>query len=343
MPNPPTRPHEAVGPLLACAIADAYGAGFEMTSAAYVKKHNRMEGYIPHPKFTQRAANAYTDDTQMAVGLAEHLLNERAFNQLELATTWVDTFHRDQRTGYSGNFYAFLCQTKTGAEFVEGIRPDSTKNGGAMRAFPVGFHRDPWKVRDLAMMQASLTHATWGGMMAAAAAALLFHHRYHRLGTKADVVPFLNKWVPGVDWGLAVLAPGDAPMAGSATDGGATVQRAVAVFLEGQSLADVIQMAVALGGDTDTVAAIAAPAAAVCQETRNALPAKIIADLENGAFGLDYLIDLDAKLRAKFLRLDQPASVKARGKSKATKKVQQAAESGTVPAPDEGPCDFLFR
>lgn len=342
MPNSFPRADEFIGPLLAMAIADAYGAGFEMTSATYVKKHNRMEGYIPHPKFTQRASNAYTDDTQMALALAQHLLADRDCNHLSLANTWVEGFHRDQRTGYSGNFYAFLCQTTTGAEFVEGIRPDSTKNGGAMRAFPVGFHRDPWKVRDLAMMQASLTHATWGGMMAAAAAALLFHHRYHRLGTKADVVPFLNKWVPGVDWGLAVQTPGDAPMAGPATDGVATVQRAVAVFLGGHSLTDVIQTAVALGGDTDTVAAIAAPAAAVCQETRNALPVKLISDLENGAFGRDYIDDIDGKLRAKFPRLDQPASVKAKA-PRVAKKAKEATESLPVPPQEEGPCDFLFR
>jgi len=331
MPNP--NPPEPIGPLLACAIADSYGAGFEMTSAAYVQKHNRMTCYIPHPKFAWRAANAYTDDTQMALAVADHLRTGETATPWVLAGHFTQAFHRDQRTGYSSNFYNFLLGATTATDFLSGIRPDSTKNGGAMRAFPVGFLRDPWKVRDVAMMQASLTHATWGGMGAAAAAALLFHHRYHRLGTKADVVAFLDKWVPGFDWGLGTRGA----VTGAPTDGVATVQRAVAVFLEGQSLADVIQRAVALGGDTDTVAAIAAPAAAVCQETRNAIPQVLYDDLENQAYGRDYIRGVERDLLAKFPRLDQP-------KAKVAKRVKQAkAPEVTTPEEGEGPCDWMFR
>lgn len=324
---------DPIGPLLACALSDSYGAGFEFATAKFIQKHNRVERYIPHPKFNQRPATCYTDDTQMALGLAEHMLSDDKWTPLALATRWVEGFHRDQRTGYSQHFYDLLMVTVTGQELLASIQPHSAKNGGSMRAFPIGFLTDPEEVRDKAMMQASLTHATWGGMSAAAAAALMFHHRYHRLGPKSDLVPFLNKWVPDIDWGVGVKAQG------SPTGGVPTVQKAVAVFLEGHSLTDVLHLAVSLGGDTDTIAAIAAPAAAVCPETRNALPPIFHDGLENGTYGRDYLKGIDERLLVKFPRRDQVPVVrppKPPAKSKARSKVPVAAE-------DEGPLDFLFE
>lgn len=315
-----------IGPLLATAIADAYGCGFEFASAAYIRKHNRMLDYIPHPKF-QRVEGTYSDDTQMALGLVEHMLSDDPWTPLNLANRWVTGFHRDQRMGYSKGFYEFLLKTTTGAAFLEGIQPHSIKNGGAMRAFPCGLLSKASEVCDRAMFQASLTHATYEGMHAAAAAALTFHFCYHQLGTREELGPFLEKWLPGTDWMTVDKRPGNG------TEGIPTVQKALSVLKRGMSLADVIQMAVALGGDTDTIAAIVAPSAAVCVAVRNAVPDTLYMKLENGTYGASYLRGLDVKLQAKFPR---GGAVPAR-----KSKPQKAAAPPRDPALD-GPLDFLF-
>ena len=325
-----------LGPLEACAIADAYGAGFEFASTAFIRKHNRMVDYIPHPKFT-RPVNAYTDDTQMAMGVALHLLSDLPWTAEAVAECFVRGFHRDPRKGYSQGFYDILAKVKTGAEFLTTILPHSTKNGGAMRAFPIGYLPDATRVRDLAMMQASVTHATWGGMTAAAAAALMFHHRYHRVGPKSALAWYLSKMLPGVDWGAK-------PTTKPGTDGIETVQLALIALTKGQSLADVVQLAVSFGGDTDTVAAIAAPAAAVCPETRNALPQALVDGLEKGGYGQSYIRGLDSDMRDKF----PPSYLTAPAATPTKAKLPKAGPPPDPPAtPSEpkapGPLDFLFE
>ena len=184
-----------IGPMLACAVADAYGAGFEFVQPKAVRAGNDLSGYKPHPKWSKVPGGLqpgqYTDDTQMALGLAEHMLDNGRWNTLPLATRWLKAFTRDHRTGYSGGFYDLLCEAERegwiGAQLAARLDPTSNKNGGAMRAFPVGFLTDTEQVLDFAMLQASLTHCTSTGMAAAAAAALMFHHRYHCLGPKTDL------------------------------------------------------------------------------------------------------------------------------------------------------------
>ncbi|MBB1364714.1 ADP-ribosylglycohydrolase family protein [Shewanella sp. SR44-4] len=54
------------------AIADAYGAGFEFSSAKKVKMYNDLSTYCTHDLYGFSAK--YTDDTQMTIAIAELLL-----------------------------------------------------------------------------------------------------------------------------------------------------------------------------------------------------------------------------------------------------------------------------
>jgi ADP-ribosyl-[dinitrogen reductase] hydrolase len=330
--------HTAIGPMLACALGDAYGAGFEYARGKVVKAHNDLSGYIQHQKWTEMKPGNYTDDTQMALAIAEHMIAGSDWNPSLLADAWVEGFHRDKRAGYAGGFYKFLCETTSAHEFLDNIRPGSNKSGGAMRAFPVGLLPDIEQVRDLAMFQASLTHATHDGMYAAAAAALMFHHRYHRLGPKADLPAFLTKWLPGVYLDVAWKGKVNAP-------GLECVRAALTAFMLHNNMADVLKQCIAWTGDVDTVAAICMPTAAVCQETGNGLPQVLIDGLENGDYGRDYLIDIDHQLRAEYPRVsERDEDLEARRAAK------RAARAKTVTPPDDGddgddepgPLDFLF-
>lgn len=330
-----------IGPLLACAIGDAMGAGFEYVPAAVVRKHNDLSAYRQHPKWKTISPGSYTDDTQMALALTEHMLCNDDWTFHNLATRFIEGFHRDQRTGYAEGFYKFLLETTTATDFLKNIQPHSSKSGGAMRAFPVGFLEDIVRVRDLAMFQASLTHATFGGMMAAAAAALMFHHRYHCIGPKEDLPLFLDHWVPNCKF--------DKPWVGAVGASGLSCTRAaVTAFVENDSLGDVLRACVAWTGDVDTVAAIAMPAAAVCEDTAGWLPQVLLDGLENGDYGRDYLIKMDDEILKMFPRAtDREATLEAvretKRAAKAAKVVFVDTVSPTLPEDDEpGVLAFLF-
>jgi len=327
-----------IGPLLACAISDSYGAGFEYVPPVVVRKHNDLSAYRQHPKWKDLTPGRYTDDCQMAMGLAEHLLMDNpSWNLLSLSERWVATFKRDQRSGYSGGFYKLLCEVTNGFELIAKLRPSSIKNGGAMRAFPLGFLEDTDTVRDLAMLQASLTHATYIGMSAAAGAALMFHYCYHSIGPLSDLPYFLDRMVPGVEFDK----PWDKPVGSKGT---IAVRAAMTALVKGTSLSDVLQRCVAVTGDVDTVAAIAMPAAAVCDTMDKSFSDHLIEGLENGTYGRDYIIGLDAKLVAKYPTAAEREAVleAAREEKRETKRKAKAAKA--KPEHDErGLLDFLYE
>jgi hypothetical protein len=74
------------------------------------------------------------------------------------------------------------------------------------------------------------------------------------------------------------------------------------------SMTEILRACVAVTGDVDTVAAIALGAAAACGEVKQDLPESLMQGLENGAYGRDFLADLDARLMAKMADLKAEAA-----------------------------------
>jgi len=335
-----------IGPMLACAIGDAYGAGFEYVHPKAVRAGNDLSTYRPHPKWSKVKGGIqpgqYTDDTQMALALAEHLLDKGLINHIQVATRFVVAFKRDHRTGYAGGFYKLLCEVPDGVALLGKLLPHSSKNGGAMRAFPLGYFDDPAIVRDRAMLQASITHATARGMAAAAAAALAFHYCYHQVGSRDELPLWLDAQLPGFDFAR--------PWKGQVkADGVNTVRAALTALMNGRDLAHVLRLSVAFTGDVDTVAAIAMPIAAVCRDLPQNFPQKLIDGLENGPFGRDYLIEIDRKLATDFPRkTDREAQMEAAREAKRqARAAKRAAPVPAVEAEDDeddapGALDWLF-
>lgn len=332
-----------VGPFLACGIADAYGAGFEYTQAAFVRKHNRGESYIQHPRF-RREPNTYTD-TQEVVGLAEAMLYMASkwgvewpdkVSNARLLGFLLDTFKRDPREKYSTEFYALLQNSQVWSELAQYLHPNSIKNGAAMRAFPCGYLKDPTRVRDFAIQQASITHATWEGTMSAAGAALMFHYCYHQRGGPEGLIPFLETHAPGVDWSYETFKKLESR--GTSHHGFQTVRAALHSLIRGHSLIDVVVMAVSLGNATVSVAAIAAASAATCSWVRNAIPDDLTYGLENGTYGRGYLVKMDERMRTQFPPMGTPVKPK-----KPPKPVERVAPEAPPTTPKERlPLDFLF-
>ncbi|VVB77997.1 ADP-ribosylglycohydrolase [uncultured archaeon] len=277
--------------LLEIAIGDAYGAGFEYVPREIIEKFNDLSSYRKHQKY-DIGNGRYTDDTQMSIGIAELLLENKEWTQLNIANKFVEVFKRDEREGYAGAFYLFLKEIKSGKEFLEKIKPNSDKNGGAMRAPPLGFLPDIGQLIDYVKFQGSITHNTSGGMDAAVAAALMSHYFIYDLGEKKNLGKFISNYVPG-NWNL--------PWKGEVgAKGFMAVMAGITAIQKEDSLSKVLETCVNFGGDVDTVAAIAMGAASCSKEIKNDLPETLIKGLENNNFGRDYLINLDKKLKTKF-------------------------------------------
>lgn len=270
------------------AVGDAYGAGFEyVTGEAFFTRHNTLETFVQHP-WHRLSPGSYTDDTQMAIAIAELVISKAEWTPLLVAETFLKVFHRNPRSGYSKRFQAFLEKTHSGEVFLTSIRNGSDKSGAAMRAGPIGLYPDVEEVMDRAALQAAVTHNTPGGIHAAQASALMCHYFFHDLGPKALLGEFLCDYVPG---------PWREPWTGEVGDKGwMSVQAAVTGVICADSMSSLLHQCVAWTGDTDTVAAIALAAASCSQEIDQDLPESLTLHLEDGEFGRDFLRSLDHDL-----------------------------------------------
>lgn len=279
--------------LLYVAMGDAYAAATE-----YIKlpEHEdlraralRFERYLAHPSHGLRPGQ-YTDDTQMSIAVAEVLLGSDLTREA-FAAAFVRAFHRDRRPGYARGFQSFLERTTSGAEFLANIRPDSDKNGAAMRAVPIGVLPTPERVREVAQTQARITHDTEGGVLSAAMVALMSHYALYEdgplLGLPAYISHHLGLSENDLYWdGDPVTGPGV---------GMATAVAVLTLLCEQRSLLDILRTAIEWGGDTDSVASIAWGIASA--RMREPLPPFFVGGLEPGSpFGVPYLRRLGAEL-----------------------------------------------
>ena len=211
----------------------------------------KFERYLKHPTHTL-GAGRYTDDTQMSIAVAEVLLEEYGnISRESFAEAFVRTFHQDPRDGYSRNFQVFLEKTHSGEEFLKSIKPDSDKNGAAMRSVPIGVLPTTKQVTEVAHLQASLTHCTVGGIASSVAVALMSHFALW----KEEPLSELPKWIQQhflVDIDLWEGGPITGPNLGMKT-----AQAVLALVSEETSLLGILKRTIEWGGDTDSVAAIA--------------------------------------------------------------------------------------
>jgi ADP-ribosylglycohydrolase len=273
--------------LVELAVGDAYGAGFEYAPYETVRRHNTAAYYTKHQKHNI-PAGCYTDDTQMTLALVELLLSGERWNAQNVAERFVQAFHRDPREGYAGRFYDFLQTIRTGEELLDRIDPASDKSGAAMRAAPLGFLPTIGEVVEKCKVQAAVTHNTVDGINAALVAALMTHYFLYNLGPKHRLPVFLQSQVDG-QWRV--------PWVGKVGGKGwMSVRAALTALVRNTRLSDLLRDCIAFTGDVDTVATIALATASVCPEYEQDLPASLVQNLENGAYGRDYLAGLDRRL-----------------------------------------------
>jgi len=133
----------------------------------------------------------YTDDTAMAIGLAESLAEKGGLDPSHLGRTFHRHFNREPWRGYaSGPPTIFQVVEKSGLAYEEAARglfggQGSQGNGAAMRVAPLGlfFHNAP-DLYDQAVLAAAVTHAhplaQDGAALQAAAVAMMVHLDPHQ-------------------------------------------------------------------------------------------------------------------------------------------------------------------
>ncbi len=253
--------------LLYIAMADAYGMAAEYLKLPRERSVKErcltFEAYVRHPRH-QEHAGAYTDDTEMSIANANVLLeHEPPFSQIQFADAYVKEFaFGGRRKGYSRGFQALLEEVTSGQELLHRLRPDSDKNGAAMRSATLGVVEDIPLMLETATLQAAITHDTPVGRFSARAVALMSHYALFDDRPLEDIREYCMAELPQVDRDFLYVF--HQPWLGKPVTGGklgpvglTTVQAVAHLVSHEGSLMDMLKRAIEWGGDVDSVAAIA--------------------------------------------------------------------------------------
>jgi len=277
--------------LLEIAVGDAYGAGFEFCGREKIERHNDLASYVPHECGME--AGRYTDDTQMSIAVAEVLLDSNDWTSDAFADAFVRSYKRDPRMGYAKGLQGLLDDCASGSELRIKIRPNSRRNGAAMRSVPLGLIPDKDLLLAAARAQAVVTHDTPEGILSSQVVALMAHQLVHEQATIADM-PRMIRTDTGFD--LKTDWAGNVEC-----DAIQTLHAVSTALLRNRRMSDLLRDCVNFGGDVDSVAAIAMGLASLTEEYTPDIPLQLRTGLESGQYGSGFLARLDASLIARFL------------------------------------------
>ena len=211
---------------------------------------NRGDKTKDFPLFSERSR--FTDDTVMTIAVADAFLDAQPNAADEWTTSrlinglrmWGKKY---PRAGYGVRFNLWLQVQKP-------IPYNSFGNGSAMRVSSVAWiYNDMVAVRKAARMSAEITHNHPEGIKGAEATAAAIY--LARTGhSKAEIKEYIVK---NFQYDLSRTCDEIRPNYRHIESCQQTVPEAITAFLEGESFEDVIRTAVSLGGDCDTLTAIA--------------------------------------------------------------------------------------
>ena len=193
----------------------------------------------------------FTDDTVMTIAVANALHSYRENRSLSQFKEEVSTQMRYLGTkypnaGYGGRFYHWLHDPSMGPY-------QSFGNGSAMRVSPVAWVAGSIEEAEmLAQASAEPTHDHPEGIKGAKAiAAAIYLARLQK--SKREIREYIEEHYYPLDFSLDEIRESytfDVTCQGS-------VPQAIVAFLESESYEDTIRNAISIGGDSDTIAAMA--------------------------------------------------------------------------------------
>jgi len=197
-------------------------------------------------------ASTFTDDSVMTLAVAKWLVEDEAHTRHYLIDCMQELGNRYPHAGYGGRFGMWLEE--------ENPQPyNSWGNGAGMRVSPVGLYAKTLdEALELAALTASVSHNHLEGVKGAQAIATsVFLCKQGK--TKEEIKDYVEKTFGyNLHRTIAEICPRyrfDVSCQGS-------VPEAIIAFLEGNSFEEVIRLAISLGGDSDTIGAMAGAIAA---------------------------------------------------------------------------------
>jgi ADP-ribosylglycohydrolase len=194
----------------------------------------------------------YTDDSVMTLAVAKWLVEDEAHTIHYLIYCMQELGHLYPYAGYGGRFMGWL--------FNDNPQPyNSWGNGAGMRVSPVGLYAKTLdEALALAALTASVSHNHPEGVKGAQAIATSVFLCKQGC-SKQEIKEYVEKTFDyNLDRTIEKIRPRyefDVSCQGS-------VPEAIIAFLEGNSFEEVIRLAISLGGDSDTIGAMAGAIAA---------------------------------------------------------------------------------
>ncbi len=195
----------------------------------------------------------YTDDSVMTLAVAKWLLEDPLRSEEQLIRFMQKLGRAHIRAGYGGSFKQWLLS-------IDPQPYGSWGNGSAMRVSPVGLFADSEsEARSLASLTAAVTHNHPEGIKGAEAVAVaVFTNRHHAsmpLDFRKKMTKLRVEQLFGYDLDrtldeIRLSYKFDVSCQGS-------VPEAIIAYLESESIEDCVRNAISIGGDSDTIAAIA--------------------------------------------------------------------------------------
>lgn len=289
------------------ALADSYALPFEFVPDT-ADRVNDLSRFYQHPTYAEMEPGHYSDDTQRSIANARVILDPKGsiYNPLTYAEEYMATFALDPRPGYSRRYEAFLRESVSNdwsaEDFCLRISRKSS-NGSVMGAAVLGFLPKVEEVMLAAASQALSTHS-YAAIPYAQIVAMSAHYTINNIGPLHDLSPWLYRHL--ADSGKSArdfLADATAMLGDNNPPGPVTMGASSAVRLmlwalpRYHSLSALAKLAVQVGGDTDSAAAIMVAVASESLEYVDDFPDALWDGLENGPFGRDFLRDIDEQLQ----------------------------------------------
>lgn len=220
--------------MLGAIIGDIVGSVYEFNNTKDYNFH------LLTPKTT------FTDDTVMTLAVAKWLTEDDSHSHEYLVKCMKELGLRHPNRGYGGNFRLWLSTPNPQSY-------NSWGNGSGMRVSPVGFYATTLdEALELAKVSAEVTHNHPEGIKEAQAiAAAVFLARQKK--SKAEIKAYIEEeFEYNLNRTIAEMRPYyeyDVSCMGS-------VPPAIIAFLDSHDFEDAIRLAVSVGGDSDTIAAM---------------------------------------------------------------------------------------
>lgn len=302
-----------IGCLLGLTAGDSLGAPFEGYPADHVYW---TSGSVGQQLDQEEERLAYTDDTQMTIAVAEALLEAGRIEEESLCRAFARNYQAER--GYGQAARLILEAMVAGNEWnclADSLLPGgSYGNGAAMRVAPIGlmFCHDLDRVMEEARLSALPTHRHPLGiegaqLLAVAVAYTVRSPAFDRVGLYRELQSRCRseefRWQ--LDAALPLRSRHTQSFLGNSLPAHRSVVSSIACFTScPRSFREVIERAISLGDDTDTLAAMAGALSGACLGMEG-IPARWVERLEQGEKGAEYIRSLAIELHSRHLSLSQ--------------------------------------